>query len=235
MLKTVQAPGMLLQPPGTQIQATCAFSDPQEAGAVCETRGSTRLLLLQSRSQALQAGVHSMQRERVALEQSTNELNGRAKALDRWLSANESKMPPGEPTGRAALMLDPTVQVMPGSLSYEGKLPPQQYPMEAVLHRLQCSRQSSQHAMATAEGTLALRLYPVQVRSARTMLWCLQMHYQHRRLQPRPRILHWKTPCMSWIGRFRSLPSPLRCTSNRCDMQGLCLLVPPPVACCAQR
>ena len=52
---------------------------------------------MQTRSQTLQAGVHSMQRERVALEQSTNELNGRAKALERWLAANESKMPSGQP------------------------------------------------------------------------------------------------------------------------------------------
>ena len=102
-----------------------------------------------------------MQRERVALEQSTNELNGRAKALDRWLSANESKMPPGEPTGRAALMLDLTVQVMPGSLSYEGKLPQQQYPMETVLHRLiQCSRQSSQPCHSYGRGHACTETVP---------------------------------------------------------------------------
>ena len=51
----------------------------------------------QGRAQSIQAGVVSMQQERIALEQSTAELNGKATALDRWLSANEAKNSGGAP------------------------------------------------------------------------------------------------------------------------------------------
>ena len=51
---------------------------------------------LQARARTLSQGVSSMGNERVALEQSVAELNGKAIALERWLGDNEAKLPSGE-------------------------------------------------------------------------------------------------------------------------------------------